>query len=104
VAENEIARVAALPDPVSCSILTVCFRAGRAFAYDAFLMHQRVATGAWSVDRLRAAVNALGLRFELVDPRTEWDRDAVLPLLGTVLRKARKKPATALPAALSEAP
>jgi hypothetical protein len=40
----------------------------------------------------RAAVNARGLRFELVDPRTEWDRDAVLPLLGTVLRKARKKP------------
>jgi hypothetical protein len=104
VTESEIARIAALPDPVSCSIPTVCFRAGRAFVYDAFLMHQRVITGAWSVGRLKAAVNAKGVRFETVDPRTEWDRDAVPALLGMILRKAPRKRATALPAALSEAP
>jgi hypothetical protein len=103
VTESEIARVAGLPDPVSCSIPTVCFRAGRAFAYDGFLMHQRVTTGAWSLGQLRAAVNAKGLRFETVDPRTEWDRDAMPALLGMILRKPPRKPAIALPRDLSEA-
>jgi hypothetical protein len=41
VTEAEIARVRALPDPVFCSIGTVCFRAGRSFACDDLLIGQR---------------------------------------------------------------
>jgi hypothetical protein len=75
VTEAEIARVRALPDPVVCTIGTVCFRAGRKFVYDEFLLRQRVVSGAWSPARLKAAIDDRGLRFETVDPRAEWSSD-----------------------------
>jgi hypothetical protein len=74
VTEAEIARIRALPDPVFCSIGTVCFRAGRSFAYDEFLIGQRLVTGTWSEAQLRKTIEQHAVRLETVDQRAEWDR------------------------------
>jgi hypothetical protein len=63
----EIARVRAVPGPVSCSIMTVCYRAGKAFVYDPFWMEQRVAKGRWSKEAAERAVQEKGIRFEAGD-------------------------------------
>jgi hypothetical protein len=76
VAENsqvfarEVRRIRAIPDPVSCSIQTVCYRAGKAFVYDAFTVQQRLATGRASDADIAAAVS--GIRFEPIDQRARW--------------------------------
>ena len=65
--DAEIARVKAMPGPVSCSVMTVCYRAGKAFVYDGFWMDQLVAKGKWTKDAVDAAVRERGIRFEAND-------------------------------------
>jgi hypothetical protein len=60
----EIARVASIPGPVACSVMTVCYRAGKAFVYDSFWMEQRLAKGRWSKDAAEKAIEEKGIRFE----------------------------------------
>jgi hypothetical protein len=60
----EIARVRAIPGPVSCAIMTVCYRAGKAFVYDDFWMWQRVAKGQWTKEAAEKAIAEKGIRFE----------------------------------------
>jgi hypothetical protein len=59
-----IARVASIPGPVSCSIMTVCYRAGKAFVYDGFWMEQRIAKGRWTKEAAEKAIEEKGIRFE----------------------------------------
>ena len=57
--EAAIGNVRTLPDPVSCSTTTVCFRAGKRFVYDEFAMDERVLAGHWSeAQRQRKLVSA----------------------------------------------
>jgi hypothetical protein len=93
VTEAEIARIRALPDPVFCSIGTVCFRAGRSFAYDDFLIGQRVLTGAWSKARLRKTIEQHAVRLEIVDQRAEWDR--TIPAIFRFGRQREQQPLSA---------
>lgn len=70
ITQREIARIAAIPGPVICSVAMVCRWAGKPFLYDGFFVGQSIATGRRSqedVDRLR---QALGARHESVDPST----------------------------------
>ena len=46
VFDHEVERIRAIRDPVSCSIRTVCYLAGKVFVFDLFPVQQRVATGA----------------------------------------------------------
>src|SRR5262249_18926142 len=59
-----IARIAAIPDPVSCGVMTVCYRAGKAFVYDPFWMEQRVAKGQWTKAAAEKAIEEKGIRLE----------------------------------------
>jgi hypothetical protein len=74
VFEQQTARVASLPGPVSCSIMTVCFRAGKAFVYDGFWAEQLIAKGKWTKDAVDEAVAARGIRQEAIDPRASVDK------------------------------
>ena len=70
VMNAEAARIAAIPGPVVCPVMTVCRRAGKPFVFDAFAVQQRVETGKLSQEELNRRIGALGIRFEQVDPRT----------------------------------
>jgi hypothetical protein len=62
--DAEIVRVRTIPGLVSCSTMTVCYRAGKAFVYDRFWMEQRVAKGEWTKDAAERAIREKGIRFE----------------------------------------
>ena len=72
VTNREAARVAAIAGPVQCSVMTVCYRAGKPFVFDDFAIGQRVRTGRWSAERVVGDPAWQAIRFESVDPRTEW--------------------------------
>jgi hypothetical protein len=59
-----ITRIAAIPGPVSCSVMTVCYRAGKAFVYDGFWMEQRVAKGQWTKEAAEKVIEEKAIRFE----------------------------------------
>jgi hypothetical protein len=64
----EIARIRAIPGPVSCDVMTACYRAGKGFVYDSFWMQQRVAKGGWTMETAEKAAKEKGIRFETGDP------------------------------------
>ena len=72
VLASEVARVRALPGRMSCDIFVVCHYAEKAFEFDGFGMHQRVATGVWSAGRLEHEKRSRGLRFETVSQAVSW--------------------------------
>jgi hypothetical protein len=67
VMNAEIARVAAIPGPVSCSVMTVCYRAGKAFVYDEFWMGQLIAKGRWTKQAAEKAKEEKGIRIDSND-------------------------------------
>lgn len=71
VFDHEVERIRAIPDPVSCSIRTVCYLAGKAFVFDLFPVQQRVATGRATDADIAAATSTM--RFETIDKRARWD-------------------------------
>jgi hypothetical protein len=74
VAGREIERVRAIPGSVHCSVMTVCWAAGKPFVFDPFAIDQRIKTGRATLATVSAAIEAKGIRFEPVDSRTsiEW--------------------------------
>lgn len=72
VLRSEVSRITALPGNVVCDASIVCFYAGKKFVYDDFAMDQRVATGRWSTQLLRAQIAAHEIRFEKVSALTKW--------------------------------
>ena len=72
VMTREAARVAAIPGAVQCSVMTVCYRAGKPFVFDDFAIGQRVRKGRLSAEQLDRQLGAQSIRFETVDERTEW--------------------------------
>ena len=69
VFEQEVVRIRSIPGPVSCTLMTVCRRAGKTFVYDSFAMSQRVKTGVLTANELTAEVAARMIRFEPIDSR-----------------------------------
>ncbi len=69
VTRDEIKRIAEIPGPVHCDILTVCRAAGKQFVYDDFFIGQLGRIGGLTAPELRNRVNAIGFRVESIDPR-----------------------------------
>ena len=70
---SEVARVQAIQGRVTCDVLLVCFRAGKAFEYDDFAMDQRVATGAWDSSTVKREIESRNLQFQHIDERSIWN-------------------------------
>ena len=70
VMNSETQRIAAIPGPVACPVMTVCRRAGKPFVFDAFAVDQKVKTGKLSQEELNRRIREQGIRFEQVDPQT----------------------------------
>ena len=89
VLASEVARVRTLPGRISCDIFVVCYRAGKAFEFDGFGMHQRVATGVWSAERLEHEKLSRGLRFETVSEVVVWQSTSFLNSLTATSKHLR---------------
>ena len=78
VAENasavrsEIRRLKKIPGNVSCSVMLICYWAGKPFVWDDFAMRERVATGRWTEAEMKRQARLRRIRFETIDDRTVW--------------------------------
>ena len=78
VAENvdavrtETRRLKKMQGSVSCSVMLVCYWAGKPFVWDDFAMKERVATGRWTEAELKRQARLHHIRFETIDDRTVW--------------------------------
>jgi hypothetical protein len=71
-ARDEVERVRAIEGDVSCSVMLVCYWAGKSFVWDDFAMKERVATGQWTQAELERQAKSHGIRFETLDDRAVW--------------------------------
>jgi hypothetical protein len=69
VMNSEVERVRAMPGAVSCSNMTVCYRAGKTFVYDPFWVGQKLASGTSTQAQIDGAVARAQIQFETVDPK-----------------------------------
>ena len=78
VAENvdavrtETRRLKKMPGSISCSVMLVCYWAGKPFVWDDFAMQERVATGRWTEAEKKRQARLHHIRFETIDDRTVW--------------------------------
>jgi hypothetical protein len=72
VVNVEIARIAAIPGKVLCTIATVCRFVGKTFEYDRHNVHQRIVTGRLTPAEVDRFIRARGIRVERVDGRASW--------------------------------
>jgi hypothetical protein len=78
VAENvdavrtETKRLKKMTGSVSCSVMLVCYWAGKPFVWDDFAMRERVATGRWTEAELKRQARLHHIRFETIDEGTVW--------------------------------
>ncbi len=70
--KSEVRRIRAIRGNVSCSIMIVCYWAGKPFVWDGFALTQRVATGQWTKQKLNRRAREARIRFENIDDRTNW--------------------------------
>lgn len=68
----EVRRVKAIKGDLSCSVMLVCYWAGKRFVWDDFAMHERVATGRWTQAELDRQARLHRIRFEKIDERYTW--------------------------------
>jgi hypothetical protein len=69
---SEVERIRAIRGKISCSVMLICYWAGKPFVWDPFAVQQLVATGKWSQQEYERRVHESGIRFEAIDDRTEW--------------------------------
>ena len=78
VAENvdtvrtETRRLKKMQASISCSVMLVCYWAGKPFVWDNFAMRERVATGRWTDAELKRQARLHRIRFETIDDSTVW--------------------------------
>jgi hypothetical protein len=70
----ESSRVASIPGPVSCSVMTACYRGGKSFVYDPFWTEQGIAKQRLTVEGVDGAVKDRAIRFEAIDPHAILDK------------------------------
>ena len=68
VMRSEVARIAAIPGAVLCTIDSVCRAAGKPFTYDVFFVGKKSATGRLTASDWNTRVSAQGIRYEAIDP------------------------------------
>ena len=68
----EVRRVKSIKGDVSCSVMLICYWAGKRFVWDDFAMRQRVATGGWTQAELDRQARLHRIRFEKIDERYAW--------------------------------
>ncbi len=69
---TETRRLKKIPGSISCSVMLVCYWAGKPFVWDDFAMRERVATGRWTEAELKRQARRHRIRFETIDDRTVW--------------------------------
>ncbi len=69
---TEAKRLKKIQGSVSCSVMLVCYWAGKQFVWDDFAMRERVATGRWTEAELKRQARRRHIRFETIDDRTVW--------------------------------
>jgi hypothetical protein len=69
---SEVRRLKKIQGAVSCSVMLVCYWAGKPFVWDDFAMGQRVATGKWTEAEKKRQARLHHIRFERIDDRTVW--------------------------------
>ena len=69
---SEVRRLKKLPGSVSCSVMLVCYWAGKPFVWDDFAIRERVATGKWTEAEKKRQARLHHIRFETIDDRTVW--------------------------------
>jgi hypothetical protein len=69
---SEVRRLKKIPGSVSCSVMLVCYWAGKPFVWDDFAMRERVATGKWTEAEKKRQARLHHIRFETIDDRTVW--------------------------------
>jgi hypothetical protein len=69
VVRDEAARIASIPGPLACDVLTVCRFAGKPFSYDDFHVAMLVATGAAGGLDAEGLMRDHGVTFVRIDPR-----------------------------------
>ncbi len=78
VAENvdavrtETRRLKRMSGSISCSVMLMCYWAGKPFVWDDFAMRERVATGRWTEAELKRQARLHHIRFETIDDGTVW--------------------------------
>ena len=70
VTEAEVARIAALPRQVSCSVRTVCYLAGKPYIFDPFSVAQQLATHRATKTAIEERSRAI--RFEPIAAEAQW--------------------------------
>jgi hypothetical protein len=69
---TETKRLKKMPGSISCSVMLVCYWAGKPFVWDDFAMRERVATGRWTEAEKKRQARQHRIRFETIDDRTVW--------------------------------
>ena len=69
---TETRRLKKMPGSISCSVILVCYWAGKPFVWDDFAMRERVVTGRWTEAELKRQARLHRIRFETIDDRTVW--------------------------------
>lgn len=81
VFNSEVARIKALPYPVSCLIGAVCYRAGKAFVFDDFAVTQMIRAGRLSKERVNAVIAEKQINFMDIDWRATWSSPPRLQIM-----------------------
>lgn len=77
---SEISAVKALPGNVDCTVMTVCYRAGKPFVYDGFGAGMRRATRHLDEQTYQRLVAELAMRRRVSDPRLVWRDPRAKPI------------------------
>ena len=70
--KREIDRIRKMPEKTSCTVMIVCYWAGKPFVWDGFALKQRVVTGKWTEMDLSRRARAKAIRFVQIKDGTEW--------------------------------
>lgn len=77
---NEIKKTSMITGNVSCSVRSVCFLAGKGFAYDDWAMQQRLKTKFYSPEQLQTLINKKAIIFIKNSELFKWDNDVRIKL------------------------
>src|SRR5262249_42778626 len=69
VTAAEIHRVRNIAGQVHCSIMAVCYWAGKSFVYDSFFVYEKINTHRLARQDVEAKINSAGIKFIWIDPR-----------------------------------
>lgn len=96
--DAEVERLRAIPGPVACEQLALCYWAGKDFEIDFFLLGQKLETGTVSVDEVLEAIEARGI--QAIEIERGWTQSGMSPRFPADFNSALSRKFSATPAAL----